>query len=75
MVLEEFKSRVPFSLKLHIDDKDETDLVKTAETADKYSLMHKASRDRKVESHVKSSAGYIGIGKTVKSGPKSTLFC
>ena len=75
MVLEEFKRRVPFSIKLHIDDKDETDLMKAAETADKYSLTHKALGDRKVESHVKSSAGYLGIGKTVESGAKSTLFC
>ena len=75
MVLEEFKRKVSFSIKLHIDDRDETDLMKAAEIADKYSLTHRASGERKPESFVKSSAGSTGFGKPVESGAETQLFC
>lgn len=75
VVLEEFKRKVSFSIKLHIDDRDETDLMKAAEMADKYSLTHRASGERKNEPHVKSSAGNIGTGKPVESGAGTSLFC
>ena len=47
MVLEEFKRRVSFPIKLHIDDMDETDLMKAAGIADKYALSRRASGERK----------------------------
>lgn len=75
MVLEEFRRRVSFPIKLHIDDRDEIDLMKAAEIADKYSLTHRASGERKPESIVKSSAGNAGSGKTVESGTGAQLFC
>ena len=75
MVLEEFKRKVSFPIKLHIDDRDETNLMKAAEIADKYSLTHRASGERKPEPLVKSSAGSAGSGKTVESGAGSSIFC
>ena len=66
MVLEEFKWKVSFSIKLHIDDRDETDLMKAAGIADQYALSCRASGERKQKSHIKSSAGSSGLGKSVE---------
>lgn len=74
MVLEEFKRKVSFPIKLHIDDRDETDLMKAADIADKYTLTHQAYGERS-EPLVKSSAGSTGSGKTVERGTASSLFC
>ena len=48
MGLEAFKLKVAFSIKLHIDDRDETDLMKAAGIADKYALSRRASGERKL---------------------------
>ena len=75
MVVEEFKRKVSISIKVHIDDRDETDLMKAAEIADKYSLTHRAYGERRPESIVKSSAGSAGNGRPVESGAGTRLFC
>lgn len=75
IVLEEFKRKVSFSVRLHIDDRDETDLIRAATIADKFSLTHRASGERKPESFVKSSAGSSGFGKPVESGAGTQQFC
>lgn len=76
VVLEEFKRKVSFPIRLHIDDRDETDLLKAAEIADIYALTHRASGKRKGESnHIKASAGISGGGKSVESDNKSRVDC
>ncbi len=43
IILEEFKRKIPNNVMLHIEDKQETDLVKAAKLADIYSLIHRSS--------------------------------
>ena len=42
ILLEEFKRKIPNNVMLHIEDKQETDLVKAAKLVDVYSLVHKS---------------------------------
>ncbi|KAK4303891.1 hypothetical protein Pmani_024141 [Petrolisthes manimaculis] len=46
VVLEEFIRRVPFEVKIHIADKEETDPIKVAKLADKYSLLNQWNPNR-----------------------------
>ncbi|KAK4291505.1 hypothetical protein Pmani_035667 [Petrolisthes manimaculis] len=46
VVLEEFIRRVPFEVKMHIADKEETDPIKVAKLADKYSLLNQWNPNR-----------------------------
>ena len=59
MVLEEFKRKLPLSIMLHIEDRQEKDLKKAASHADTYSLVHKCNMGKKAEGFVK-----LGPGKT-----------
>ena len=43
MVTEEFKRKLPQSIMLHIEDRQERDLIKAASIADTYHLIHKQS--------------------------------
>ena len=43
IVLEEFKRKLPVNIKLHIEDRQEKDLLKAASMADSYFLIHKQS--------------------------------
>ena len=42
MVMEEFKRKLPFDLRIHIEEKSETDLIKAAQIADSFSLLRKS---------------------------------
>ena len=57
MVLEEFKRKLPLSIMLHIEDRQEKDLKKTASLADTYSLVHKSNTGKKAEGFVKPDPG------------------
>ena len=41
MLMEEFKRRIPHEIKLHLEDREITELSKAATTADSYSLIHR----------------------------------
>lgn len=51
IALEEFFQIVPHTLKLHITDKEETDLIKAAQLADDYVLVHRSSTIEKFVAH------------------------
>ena len=54
--LEEFKRKVPYSIMVHITDKEETDLVKAAKIADVFSLIHRPfPGDRRTTQNLVSS--------------------
>lgn len=77
IALEEFKRKLPYSVMLHITNKDETDLIKAAQLADVFALVNRpaSSRERKTETPtVKSEAGSSGSAKPVGSGSQ-TLVC
>ena len=57
MVLEEFKRKLPLSIMLHIEDRQEKDLKKAASRADTYSLVHKSNTGKKAEGFVKPGPG------------------
>lgn len=75
LVLEEFKRKVPFSIMLHITDREETDLLKAAKIADVFSLIHRPNNGerKKPLSHVKSDAGGNGQGHV--GIPINQMFC
>ena len=66
VALEEFLRRIPHSIKVHIIDREETDLLKAAQLADNYSLIHKSpTRERKhLSSNVKVSGNSGSNDKT-----------
>ncbi|MPC52494.1 hypothetical protein E2C01_046364 [Portunus trituberculatus] len=77
IAMEEFKRKLPYSIMLHITNKDETDLIKAAQLADVFALINRPAslRDRKTETPaVKSEAGGSGSVKAVGSGSHA-LFC
>lgn len=59
IVLEEFKRKVPYSIMVHITDKEETDLIKASKIAYVFSLIHRSQQgERKTTlNNVRSSAG------------------
>ena len=60
MVLEEFKRKVPSNIMLHLEDKQETNLLTAANLADNYALVHKSTPDHSMKrpnSNVKTSLG------------------
>lgn len=60
IALEEFLRKVPNSVKLHIIDREETDLIKAAQLADVFTLIHRSPpRERKVPA---------GSGDSIKVG-------
>lgn len=79
IALEEFKRKVPYSVVMHITSRDEHDLLKAAQMADVFSLVHRQgpSGERKPDYsyNVRYSAGENGSGKPVDSDTKSPLFC
>ena len=81
MVLEEFKRKVPYSIMVHITDKEETDLIKASKIADVFSLIHRSHQgERKTSLNtVRSSAGSSKIScptVPVQSGAKPfQMYC
>lgn len=58
MVLEEWKRRLPFNVMVYVEEKGETDLIKAAQLADSYALIHrKFSRDKSKSYTVKTFSG------------------
>lgn len=79
VALEEFKRKIPYSIMLHITDKDETELLKAAKLADVFSLIHRSmpSGDKKLQPVGKSGASYSKDVKPAESSgsAKSFLSC
>jgi len=82
IILEEFKRKIPNNVMIHIEDKQETDLVKAAKLADIYSLIHRSSPVEKKYTpiHVKTSLDdNLGTQKKQNSNLLAThsspLFC
>ena len=68
VALEEFLRRVPHSIKVHIIDREETDLNKAAQLADNYALIHKSpTRERKHPAHNVRLSGNSGSAEAKKS--------
>ncbi len=68
---------MPHSVVIHITSRDETDLLKTVEIADVFSLIHRPDPvgERKAESIVKSGAGAVNNGKSIFSSNKFSSVC
>ncbi|XP_050705709.1 uncharacterized protein LOC126991056 [Eriocheir sinensis] len=79
VALEEFKRKIPYSIMLHITDKDETEFLKAAKLADVFSLIHRSmpSGDKKLQPVGKSGASYSKDVKPAESSgtAKSFLSC
>ncbi|XP_069192897.1 calponin homology domain-containing protein DDB_G0272472-like [Procambarus clarkii] len=45
ILIEEFFRRIPASIRLHLADKEETDYIRCAKSADTYSLIHRLTTD------------------------------
>lgn len=56
IALEEFKRTIPYSVMLHITEKNENNLLKAAQVADLFSLVHRPvfPGEGKLHPHVKS---------------------
>lgn len=76
IALEEFKRKIPHSIMLHITDKDETELLKAAEVADLFSLVHRStsSGDEKTQPIVSAGASVRMDGKPVDNGSKPSVY-
>ncbi|XP_063592678.1 uncharacterized protein LOC134769876 [Penaeus indicus] len=82
VVLEEFKRKVPYSVMIHLTDKEENDLHKAAKAADVFSLVHRSiPGERRKANIVKSSVGFKNNMENTNSGQYqsntqiSTLYC
>ena len=84
MVLEEFKRKVPSNMLLHLEDRQETNLLSAAHLADIYALVHRCSPDnsmKRLNSNVKASLDQSFANRDHKqsynlSQPQSSpLFC
>ncbi len=73
---EEFKRKVPLSVVMQITSRDETDLLKVAEIADVFSLIHRPGPvgERKAESIVKLPTPSEDIVTTVNPAPLTAVF-
>lgn len=69
VVMEDFKRKLPFDLRIYIEEKGEVDLIKVAQLADSYTLVRRTQsnipRNDKVTS-VKSSRYHSNADKSVK---------
>jgi len=81
VVLEEFKRKVPYSVMIHLTDKEENDLHEAAKAADVFSLVHRSIPGEKRKANiVKSSVGfkYMENNSSGQYRPNtqiSTLYC
>ncbi|XP_063846193.1 uncharacterized protein LOC135092012 [Scylla paramamosain] len=77
LALEEFMRKLPYSVMLHITNKEETDLLKAAQLADLFSLVNrKATSDKLTETPSgKINSGNSGVGKMTGSSTRPPLFC
>lgn len=79
IALEQFTRKIPYSVMLHITSKEEIDLIKAAQMADVFSLLHRPGPqgERKAETtfNVRSGASETGLARSVGSGIQSNLFC
>ncbi|XP_037776259.1 uncharacterized protein LOC119573219 [Penaeus monodon] len=81
VVLEEFKRKVPYSVMIHLTDKEEKDLHEAAKAADVFSLVHRSIPGEKRKANiVKSSVGfkYMENNSSGQYRPNtqiSTLYC
>jgi len=82
VVFEEFKRKVPYSVMIHLIDKEENDLHEAAKVADVFSLVHRSIPGEKRKANiVKSSVGFKYNMENTSSGQYqpntqiSTLYC
>ncbi|XP_069993527.1 uncharacterized protein [Penaeus vannamei] len=82
IVFEEFKRKVPYSVMIHLIDKEENDLHEAAKVADVFSLVHRSIPGEKRKANiVKSSVGFKYNMENTSSGQYqpntqiSTLYC
>ncbi|XP_069191852.1 uncharacterized protein [Procambarus clarkii] len=70
MLVEEFLKRVPPSVRLYLADKEETDYIKCAKSADTYSLIH-----RLTPSPPPSKKSWYSYDKVSTDEASSQLYC
>ncbi|XP_076028445.1 uncharacterized protein LOC143017540 [Oratosquilla oratoria] len=77
IALEEFIRKIPYSIKMHLIDRGENDLIKAAQLADVFSLVHRSpTRERRVLQHnVKSNSGFKDGELVDQSNLKTNLTC
>ncbi|XP_076058600.1 uncharacterized protein LOC143035618 [Oratosquilla oratoria] len=77
IALEEFIRKIPYSIKMHLIDRGENDLIKAAQLADVFSLVHRSpTRERRVLQHnVKSNSGFKDGELVDQSNLKTNLIC
>ena len=77
IALEEFTRKIPYSIKVHLIDKGENDLIKAAQLADVFSLVHRSpTRERRVQQHiVKSNSGLKDGEQVDQSSLKTNITC
>lgn len=59
LALEEFKRKVPYSIMVHINDKEERNLMHAEKTVDIFSLINFPGQNKRLSSAVRSDSGFL----------------
>ena len=71
ILMEDFKTKLPVSIRLHLEDQGVSQLRTAAELSDKYALVHRSQNGPNRESGVRSSKDHFRRGQVGNSWNKS----